>query len=44
MAARLTEFEEPTFSIRIKKSMCEVIPIILWDLKWLIPYTVIEVL
>lgn len=39
-----TKFQEPSLSVWIKESVCEVVPIILWDLKWLILDAFIQVL
>ena len=40
----LTYFQEPALSVRVEEGVCEVVPIVLWDFKRLIPYAVIQFL
>lgn len=44
MVTFLTQLKKPAFSVGIEEGVREVIPIILWDLKWFISDTVIQVL
>lgn len=40
----LTQLKEPALTARVKESMCEVIPVIFWDGKWLILDALKEIL
>lgn len=40
----LTQFEEPALAVGVKESVCQVVPIILWDLEGLVTDAVVEVL
>lgn len=39
-----TEFQQPSFSVWVEEGVCEVVPIILWDLKGFILDAVVQVL
>lgn len=39
-----TEFQQPPFPVGVEEGVCEVVPIILWDLKGLILDAVVQVL
>ena len=40
----LTELEQPSFSVGVEEGVCEVVPIILWDLKGFVLDAVEQVL
>lgn len=40
----LTLFEQPSLSVRIKEGVCEIVPVVHWDLKWFAPYALVQFL